>query len=159
MMQDTISRRRMLVGATALLAASPLRTLAQGAGPAIHVMKDPDCGCCTDWIEILKNDGFVVTTEASDATLLMRYKRDNGIPQEMVSCHTGRVEGYMIEGHVPVADIRRLLNERPDAVGLAVPGMPYGSPGMGPEDQREAYDVFLIRRCGRAEVFSHYAAA
>lgn len=159
MMQDTISRRRMLVGATALLAASPLRTLAQGAGPAIHVMKDPDCGCCTDWIEILKNDGFVVTTEASDATLLMRYKRDNGIPQEMVSCHTGRVEGYMIEGHVPVADIRRLLNERPDAVGLAVPDMPYGSPGMGPEDQREAYDVFLIRRGGGAEVFSHYAAA
>jgi hypothetical protein len=89
----------------------------------------------------------------------MRYKLDSGIPQEMASCHTARVEGYMIEGHVPVADIRRLLGERPDAVGLAVPGMPYGSPGMGPENEREAYDVFLIRRNGSTDVFSHYAAA
>ena len=77
----------------------------------------------------------------------------------MISCHTGEIEGYMIEGHVPVADIRRLLAERPDAVGLAVPGMPYGSPGMGPEDQREAYDVFLIRRDGSSEVFTSYSAA
>jgi hypothetical protein len=91
-------------------------------------------------------------------TLLARYKLDNGIPQEMVSCHTGRIEGYMIEGHVPVADIRRLLEERPDAVGLAVPGMPYGSPGMGPESEREAYEVFLIRRDGSTEVYASYSA-
>jgi hypothetical protein len=89
----------------------------------------------------------------------MRYKMDNGIPREMISCHTGSVEGYMIEGHVPPADIRRLLAERPDAVGLAVPGMPYGSPGMGPESEREAYDVFLIRRDGTTEIFTSYAAA
>ena len=159
MNQDTFSRRTLLVGAAALVAASPLRALAQGAGPAIHVMKDPNCGCCSAWIEILENDGFVVTTEASAGTLLMRYKLDNGIPQEMVSCHTGRVDGYMIEGHVPVADIRRLLGERPDAIGLAVPGMPFGSPGMGPESEREAYDVFLIRGDGSVEVFSRYTAA
>ncbi|MEE4346746.1 MAG: DUF411 domain-containing protein [Paracoccaceae bacterium] len=159
MNQDTFSRRTLLVGAAALVAASPLRALAQGAGPAVHVMKDPNCGCCSAWIEILENDGFVVTTEASAGTLLMRYKLDNGIPQEMVSCHTGRVDGYMIEGHVPVADIRRLLEERPDAIGLAVPGMPYGSPGMGPESEREAYDVFLIRGDGSTEVFTSYAAA
>ncbi|QRI64450.1 DUF411 domain-containing protein [Shinella sp. PSBB067] len=159
MNQDTFSRRTLLVGAAALVAASPLRALAQGAGPAIHVMKDPNCGCCSAWIEILENDGFVVTTEASAGTLLMRYKLDNGIPQEMVSCHTGRVDGYMIEGHVPVADIRRLLGERPDAIGLAVPGMPFGSPGMGPESEREAYDVFLIRGDGSTEVFTSYAAA
>ena len=77
----------------------------------------------------------------------------------MTSCHTGEIEGYIVEGHVPVADIRKLLDERPDAVGLAVPGMPYGSPGMGPEDAREAYDVFLIRRDGSTEVFSRYKAA
>ena len=77
----------------------------------------------------------------------------------MHSCHTGKIEGYMIEGHVPPSDIRRLLAERPDAVGLAVPGMPYGSPGMGPEDRREAYDVFLIRADGSAERFAHYDAA
>lgn len=159
MNQDTFSRRTLLVGAAALVAASPLRALAQGAGPAIHVMKDPNCGCCSAWIEILENDGFVVTTEASAGTLLMRYKLDNGIPQEMASCHTGRVDGYMIEGHVPVADIRRLLEERPDATGLAVSGMPYGSPGMGPESEREAYDVFLIRGDGSTEVFTSYAAA
>jgi hypothetical protein len=159
MTPEAISRRAILVGATALVATSPLRTLAQGSGPAIHVMKDPNCGCCSAWIDILENDDFAVTTEASAGTLLMRYKLDNGIPQEMVSCHTGRVDGYMIEGHVPAADIRRLLAERLDAVGLAVPGMPYGSPGMGPEDQREAYDVFLIRRDGSTEVFTSYDAA
>ncbi|MCQ0972077.1 DUF411 domain-containing protein [Paracoccus sp. TK19116] len=142
-----------------MLTASPLKALAQGAGPAIHVMKDPNCGCCSAWIEILENDGFAVTTERSLGTLLMRYKLENGIPQEMASCHTGSIEGYMIEGHVPVADIRRLLEERPEAVGLAVPGMPYGSPGMGPESEREAYEVLLIRRDGSTEVFTRYAAA
>lgn len=159
MILDSFSRRTLLIGGTALLAASPLGALAQDAGPAIHVMKDPNCGCCSAWIEILENDGFAVTTEHSAGTALMRYKLESGIPQEMASCHTARVEGYMIEGHVPVADIRRLLDERPDAVGLAVPGMPYGSPGMGPENEREAYDVFLILRDESTEVFTSYAAA
>ncbi|GHA33498.1 periplasmic protein [Devosia pacifica] len=159
MTEDKLSRRMILIGGTAMLAASPLKALAQGAGPAIHVMKDPNCGCCSAWIEILENDGFAVTTERSLGTLLMRYKLENGIPQEMASCHTGSIEGYMIEGHVPVADIRRLLEERPEAVGLAVPGMPYGSPGMGPESEREAYEVLLIRRDGSTEVFTRYAAA
>ncbi|MGX0878557.1 hypothetical protein ACSSV4_003258 [Roseovarius sp. MBR-154] len=159
MTHETISRRAILIGATALVATSPLHTLAQDVGPSIHVIKDPNCGCCSAWIDILANDGFAVTTEASAGTLLMRYKLDNGIPQEMVSCHTGRVDGYMIEGHVPAADIRRLLVERPDAVGLAVPGMPYGSPGMGSESEREAYDVFLIQRDGSIEIFTSYAAA
>lgn len=159
MTQNTFSRRAILISGVALLATSPLRALAQGAGPAIHVMRDPNCGCCSAWIEILENDGFAVTTEPSLGMVLARYKQENGIPQEMVSCHTGRVESYMIEGHVPVADIRRLLDERPEAVGLAVPGMPYGSPGMGPESEREAYEVFLIRRDGSTEVFSRYNAA
>ena len=159
MTQQTISRRAILVGASVLVATSPLRTLAQGVGPSIHVMKDPTCGCCSAWIDILANDGFTVTTEASAATELMRYKLDKGIPQEMVSCHTGRVDGFMIEGHVPAEDIRRLLAERPDAVGLAVPGMPYGAPGMGPQNEREAYDVFLIHRDSSIEVFTSYAAA
>ena len=142
-----------------MAAASPLRALAQDAEPAIHVMKDPNCGCCSAWIDILENDGFAVTTENSMGMLLARYKLDNGIPQEMVSCHTGRIAGYMIEGHVPLADIRRLLAERPDAIGLAVPGMPYGSPGMGPEAECVAYEVFLIRCDGATEVFSSYGAA
>lgn len=159
MTRHTFSRRALLIGGAALVAASPLGALAQGTGPTIHVMKDPGCGCCAAWIGILENAGFVVTTEARAGALLMRYKLRNGIPREMTSCHTGRVDGYMIEGHVPVADIRRLLEERPDAVGLSVPGMPYGSPGMGPESAREAYDVFLIRRDGSGEVFARYPAA
>ncbi|MGR3495019.1 DUF411 domain-containing protein [Citreimonas sp.] len=153
-----VTRRTMLAGAASLAAVAPQLGLAQGA-PAIHVLKDPNCGCCEAWVRILEDEGFAVTTEASRGALLIRHKIDNGIPQEMISCHTAEIDGYFIEGHVPPADIRRLLSERPDAVGLAVPGMPYGSPGMGPEDAREAYDVFLIRRDGTTEVFSRYDAA
>ena len=157
MTKTEFSRRALVIGGGALFAAAPVRVLAKGPGPEIHVMKDPNCGCCSAWIEILESEGFSVTTERSFGTLLMRYKLDNGIPREMISCHTAQVEGYMIEGHVPPADIHRLLVERPNAVGLAVPGMPYGSPGMGPDSEREAYDVFLIRRDGSTEVYVSYS--
>lgn len=153
----TLTRRTLLAGAASLAAAAPLAVRAEAA-LSIHVLKDPNCGCCTAWIDILEAAGFRVTTEARDPDALMRHKRDSGIPRELVSCHTASIEGYVVEGHVPVADIRRLLAERPDAVGIAVPGMPFGSPGMGPEEEREAYDVFLIRRDGLTEIFSRYAA-
>jgi hypothetical protein len=156
--QQALGRRTVLIGG-AVLALSAIPAAAQDARPAIHVLTDPNCGCCTAWIDIIDRDGFAITTERSFGTLLMRYKMDNGIPQEMISCHTDQIDGYVIEGHVPLADIRRLLAERSDAVGLAVPGMPFGAPGMGPEDQREAYDVFLIRRDGTTDVFSSYEAA
>lgn len=87
------------------------------------------------------------------------YRREMGVPADLASCHTGTVDGYVLEGHVPAADIRRLLAERPEAVGLAVPGMRHGSPGMGPEEEREAYDVFLIGRDGKSSTFTRYAAA
>lgn len=155
----TMTRRALLTGfaATAVAALLPIRGWASAR--QMHVLKDPNCGCCSAWIEILEAEGFEVTVEASMGTALSRYKMENGIPAEMASCHTGKIEGYMVEGHVPVADILRLLDERPEAVGLSVPGMPFGSPGMGPEDQREAFDVFLIRKDGSSEVFSSYAAA
>jgi len=154
----TFTSRAVMASAASFAVTVPTAGLTQ-APLSIHVVKDPNCGCCAAWIEILKKDGFAVTTERSFGTLLIRHKLESGIPQNMTSCHTGEVEGYMIEGHVPTADIRRLLAERLEAVGLAVPGMPYGSPGMGPEDKREAYDVFLIRRDGSSEVFSRYEAA
>ncbi|MGC8202577.1 DUF411 domain-containing protein [Aliiroseovarius sp. PTFE2010] len=157
-MRLSLSRRGLLLGACAASVATTLPAAAQSR-LAIHVLKDPNCGCCGAWVEVLQSEGFDVTVEASMGTLLARYKLDNGIPQEMISCHTGRIEGYMIEGHVPASDIRRLLEKRPDAVGLAVPGMPYGSPGMGPESKREAYEVFLIRRDGSTEVYASYSAA
>jgi hypothetical protein len=151
----TLTRRRLMFIAGAAAIARP----AMADVPAIHVVKDRNCGCCSAWIDVLEAEGFAVTSEDSLGTLLMRYKADNGIPQDMMSCHTGKVAGYMLEGHVPPADIRRLLAERPDAIGLAVPGMPYGSPGMGPEKEREAYDVFLIRHDGTTEMFTRYEAA
>ena len=157
MKETTMTRRGMMLGTVALMVL-PLR-LRAATGPAIHVLKDPNCGCCSGWMEVLQGEGFAVTSEPSAGTQLFRAKAERGIPQDMTSCHTADIEGYAIEGHVPVADIRRLLEERPDAVGLAVPGMPYGSPGMGPETAREAYDVFLIRRDGTSEVFTSYPAA
>lgn len=158
MIRSRISRRHLMLGACAIAATAATPTFAE-ARPSIHVLKDRNCGCCSAWIDIMEGEGFDVTVENSMGTLLVRYKLDNGIPQKMISCHTGRIDGYMIEGHVPPVDIRRLLNDRPDAIGLAVPGMPYGSPGMGPEDRRDAYDVFLIRQDGSTEVFASYEAA
>jgi len=133
-----------------------LASLAVAEATPIEVKKTNGCGCCLAWMEHLEENGFVPTGEDMFAGLLVRFKLDNGVPQRMVSCHTGLIEGYVIEGHVPADDIRRLLSERPDAVGLAVPGMPLGSPGMDQSRWREAYEVFLINNDGSTEVFSSY---
>lgn len=156
MPHPTLTRRAVLVlGAAAFM---PRLSFAQ-TGPAIHVVKDPGCPCCSDWISILEAEGFAVTVEVMEAEALQVFKQQSGIPQALASCHTARAGGYMIEGHVPPADIRRLLTEAPKAVGLAVPGMPWGSPGMGPETEREAYEVHLIAKDGSSTVFARYEAA
>jgi hypothetical protein len=157
-MRVVVSRRGFVIGACAVSVTAALPAGAEGR-PGLHVLRDPDCGCCSAWVEILQADGFEVTVEESEGAALAQYKLDNGIPQAMGSCHTGKIAGYMIEGHVPPADIRRLLDERPDAIGIGVPGMPYGSPGMGPESEREAFEVFLIGRDGSTSVYTSYAAA
>ena len=153
-----LSRRNLLISTASLGLVSALPLHAETL-PPIPVAKGTGCECCSAWVEHLRSEGFTVTEEELYGMLLINYKLDNGIPQRMTSCHTGKIEGYMIEGHVPAADIRRLLQDRPDAVGLAVPGMPYGSPGMGDETAREAYDVFLIARDGTSTVFTSYPAA
>lgn len=156
-----LSRRALLrAGAVSLLAA-PLGAGAVRAAsaPALHVLKDPGCGCCGAWVEIMRAAGFEVSVEAVPNGPLVRRKIELGVPQPAMSCHTGLIDGYVVEGHVPAPDIRRLLAERPDAVGLAVPGMPWGSPGMGPEDEREAYDVVLIGRDGGLTLWSRHEAA
>lgn len=107
-------------------------------------------------MEHLEENGFEPSGEDMFAALLIRFKIDNRIPQSMMSCHTAVVGDYVIEGHVPAADIQRLLRERPDAVGLAVPEMPLGSPGMDQSDWREAYDVFLIMDDGSTEIYTSY---
>lgn len=147
-------RRRVLVGLAALCVL-PAASRAAGAvkGPLVEVWKDAACGCCKDWVEHLRWNGFEVRThETGNAAA----RKKLGMPDRYGSCHTARVGGYAIEGHVPARDLRRLLRDRPAAVGLAVPGMPVGSPGMdGPAygQRRDAYDVVLVRRDGSATVF------
>ena len=154
-----LNRRQLLIFGSSSIAAAPMTGFANEAGTNIHVVKNPQCGCCNAWIEVLEVDGFNVTTEDRSNSDLAVFKFESGIPKDMMSCHTAKIGGYFIEGHVPASDIKRLIKERPDALGLAVPAMPYGSPGMGPEDQREAYDVYIISADGTAEVFQHYPQA
>ena len=153
-----LSRRTFIACAAALPGMAALPAFGK-AGAAIHVFKGRGCGCCTAWVEILKAESFAVTADTLHPGELVRLKLAKGVPEALMSCHTAEVEGYLIEGHVPPADIRRLLAEKPDALGLAVPDMPYGSPGMGPEAEREAYDVILFRKDGTSEVFTSYEAA
>lgn len=145
---------RLLTLATALSFGLAGQALAEPT--LIDVKKTNGCGCCLAWMDHLEENGFAPTGQDMFAGLLVRFKLDSGVPQRMVSCHTGLIDGYVIEGHVPADDIRRLLSERPDAVGLAVPGMPLGSPGMDQSRWREAYDVFLINKDGSTEVFASY---
>ena len=155
----SLSRRQLLILASSYIVAAPLAALADGISPDIHVVKNPQCGCCNAWIEILKDKGFNVTTEDRSGSFLTEFKIQSGVPNYMMSCHTAKIDGYFIEGHVDASDIKRLITDRPDALGLAVPAMPYGSPGMGPEDEREAYDVYIISSDGTAAVFQHYPQA
>jgi hypothetical protein len=119
-----------------LLAPLALLACAQATAQTIDVIKSPYCGCCAQWVEHLRANGF--TVRVTDVEDLDPVARQHGVPDELRSCHTATVGGYVIEGHVPAADIRRLLDERPQATGLAVPGMPIGSPGM--EQGRSAAD-------------------
>lgn len=122
----------------------------------ITVAKTSGCGCCVAWMEHVEEHGFRAEGENVAGGALVRRKMDLGVPPEMASCHTAEVDGYVVEGHVPAEDIRRLLDERPDAIGLAVPEMPLGSPGMDFGKQSESYSVHLIRSDGSTEVFSRH---
>jgi len=149
------TRRRLLAG----LALAPALAWANPARPTpVQVWKSPSCGCCKDWIAHLRENGFQVEVQEVSDTSAVRARL--GIPMEYGSCHTGLVDGYALEGHVPASDIQRLLRERPAAIGLAVPGMPLGSPGMdGPEyeGRKHPYEVLLVRRWGLTRVFQAYS--
>jgi hypothetical protein len=136
-----------------LLGAALLSSGAFAAEPIITVYKSPTCGCCSKWVEHLEENDFAV--ETVDIPDLRMVKSIAGIAPEHASCHTARVGDYVIEGHVPADDIRRLLEERPDARGLAVPGMPLGSPGME-APQPEHYEVLLIDKEGKTTVFAEH---
>jgi hypothetical protein len=119
--------------------------------PTVLVYKTPTCGCCNGWVEHMRAAGF--TVDARDVTDIMSVKVDAGVPGAMSSCHTAIVDGYVVEGHVPADQIERLLADRPDIVGIAVPGMPTGSPGMEGRTP-EPYQVLSIGRDGSAGVFA-----
>jgi hypothetical protein len=149
------THRRQLLGA-ALLA--PLAACSRPDGLLVEVWKDPACGCCKDWMAHLQANGFAVKANDSGNTAM---RQRLGIPLALGACHTALVGGYAIEGHVPADDIARLLAQRPTgAAGLAVPGMPIGSPGMdGPAygGQRDRYDVLLVSKDGSHSVYSSHA--
>lgn len=146
--------RRSLLGALATLPL--LQTLPAQAASKVQVYKNPSCGCCTAWVDHLKAAGFTVDVTEVDDTAPVRKRL--GMPDRLAGCHTGIVEGYALEGHVPAADVKRLLASKPQAVGLAVPGMPVGSPGMEYGDRKDRYQVILVDRKGRETVFATYPA-
>ncbi|MDX8121861.1 DUF411 domain-containing protein [Janthinobacterium sp. TB1-E2] len=130
-----------------------LPTFAMAALPVIEVYKSASCGCCSAWIKHLETNGF--TVRAKNVEMPAQYRKLAGIPDALGSCHTGLVNGYAIEGHVPASEIKQLLREKPKAKGLAVPAMPMGSPGMeGP--RKDAYDVLLVKSNGSTEVYKPY---
>lgn len=158
--------RRMEPGPTRRVAVAALLGLcggvygtvatAQAARPLVEVWKSPTCGCCQDWVDYLQANGFMVKVYDTGNTAV---RTRLGIPAKLGSCHTAKLGPYAIEGHVPAREMHRLLREMPDAIGLAVPGMPIGSPGMdGPEygSRKDAYAVLLVRRDGSTTAFARY---
>ena len=139
----------LVLAAWLVLLAHP----AEADPQAMQVYKSPTCGCCQKWVDYLRSRGYTVTV--SDVPDVGRVKRDLGVPSSASSCHTALVGGYFIEGHVPEQDISRLLAERPNIAGLAVPGMPIGSPGMeGPNPH--AYSVLAVHKDGKVTVFAEH---
>jgi hypothetical protein len=122
-------------------------------GPPVRmvVYKTPSCGCCKSWVEHVQQAGFDV--EVHDMPDVSSVKTEHGLPQHLASCHTAIVDGYVIEGHVPADVIRRLLAERPQVAGIAVPGMPSGSPGMEMGGRKDAYDIVAFARDGSISVY------
>ncbi len=138
--------------ATVLTTTLPL----SAAGIKMQVYKTATCGCCAKWVEHLKANGFDVTVENVPSTA--PYRAKHGVPEKLGSCHTGVVNGYAVEGHVPAREILRLVKSGAKAKGLAVPGMPMGSPGMEVGDRVDAYSVLLFDAAGNASVYQSYPA-
>lgn len=155
-----LPRRQLLKCPVALVTAgllsSPLMGVAATQPEHITVWKTPNCGCCKEWVAHLRKNGFEVVTNDVQDTAPMRQKA--GMPEKFASCHTATLAGYVLEGHVPAKEIRRLLREKPKALGLAVPGMPVGSPGMEIGSSRDAFDVMLVSPSGGSRVYQSYPA-
>ena len=148
-------KRRHTLSALAAAVLSPsLPAFAATALPGVEVFKSPSCGCCGAWVEHMTAAGFSVkVTSVADTTAA---RKRLGMPDTYGSCHTAIVGGYVLEGHVPATEVKRLLAVKPDAVGLAVPGMPASSPGMDVPGRRDPYNVLLVAKQGGHSVFASY---
>src|ERR1700686_1632284 len=149
-------KRRNTLAAFASLVLLAISSPSQSYGPLVAFFITPTCGCCGTWVEHLRANGFAVKVQ--DVNDTAGYERQYRVPRTMESCHTAVVNGYTIEGHVPAADIKRLLNEKPKAVGLAVPGMPVGSPGMEAAHS-EAFSVLIFDESGHGSVYARLSGA
>ena len=143
------------VAAVAVISVAGATFAQQKPAPTVQVYKSPTCGCCANWVTHLQKAGF--TTRVTETDDVASIKAQRGVPARVQSCHTAVVDGYVLEGHVPAADVQRLLKERPAIAGLAVPGMPIGSPGMEVPGQRpQAYDVVTFDKQGQTRVFASH---
>lgn len=137
----------------ASFAATLLARPGFAASGQVLVFKSPTCGCCAAWVTHMQQAGFTVESRDVSQQALGAIKAQAGVPRALSSCHTAFVDGYFIEGHVPAPDVARLLSERPGALGLTVPGMPIGSPGMEMGDRRDPFDSLLVLKGGGTQVF------
>jgi hypothetical protein len=148
-----VDMKILALGFALMVALAPFHHADGEELPAMTVWKNPLCGCCGNWVAHMRANGFSVKVHETEN--LEQMKKMAGIPEPLQSCHTARVGDYVVEGHVPAADVKRLLAARPAARGLAVPGMPSGSPGME-NGAHDAYDVILFERDGGTRVFSSH---
>lgn len=147
--------RILLPGVLAAILLSGTPTMAEKNLAPVEMWKSPTCGCCNGWVKHMQSAGYAVKARNVSQDVLSKIKRQAGISDDLQSCHTAKIGGYAIEGHVPEKDIARLLLEKPDAIGLAVPNMPLGSPGMD-FGETEPYEVMLVKKDGSTEVFAKY---
>jgi hypothetical protein len=135
-------------------ALSALPVLAQAALPEVQVYKSPTCGCCGAWVEHMRKAGFAV--KVNEVTDTSAARKRFGMPDRFASCHTATVSGYVLEGHVPASEVKRMLAAKPKAVGLAVPSMPPSAPGMDVPGRNDPYQVLLVDASGQYSVYANY---
>ncbi len=143
---------KMILGAILLMGAFSGQAEEAVADKEMTVYRSPTCGCCGKWIEHVKQNHFAIKDIVSDD--MQAIKKKYGVPENLASCHTAIVDGYVIEGHVPAADIEKLLQTKPKVIGISAPGMPMGSPGMEMGGRADDYDVVSFDSAGSVQVFS-----
>ncbi len=152
-----MSKRALFILAVFLASGSP--SIAETAVPASiqgQVFLSPTCNCCSTWTAYMTKNGFALESKAIDTKELHRFKTLLGVKPPQASCHTAMIGGYVVEGHVPAEDVKRLLQEKPEALGVTVPNMPIGSPGMEQGETKQPYEVLLMRKDGTTEVFAKH---